>query len=162
MARNHVWRYTLRLFHIFVIFRKDWKIHEKRDPESHVFWLENRPSGHKARLILQFLLFWGDSRNRWFFDVTGERPKIYKIRPWSVQGLERTQRGSCDGTRFRCKCPQGRTPRVYYQNTNTGIIKNRFENTGFIKTGYKKSESGSNTPMGRWPGEFFNRLPDHH
>ena len=35
MARNHVWRYTLRLFHTFAIFEKGRKIDAKRDPKSH-------------------------------------------------------------------------------------------------------------------------------
>ena len=30
MARNHVWRYTLRLFHTFAIFEKNRKINAKR------------------------------------------------------------------------------------------------------------------------------------
>ena len=33
MARNHVWRYTLRLFHTFAIFET--KYDAKRDLESH-------------------------------------------------------------------------------------------------------------------------------
>ena len=33
MARNHVWRYTLRLFHTFAIFEKNRKIDAKREPK---------------------------------------------------------------------------------------------------------------------------------
>ena len=35
MARNHVWRYTLRLFHTFAIFEKNRKIDAKREAKSH-------------------------------------------------------------------------------------------------------------------------------
>ena len=35
MARNHVWRYTLRLFHTFAIFEKSRKIDAKREAKSH-------------------------------------------------------------------------------------------------------------------------------
>ena len=35
MARNHVWRYTLRLFHTFAIFEKNRKINAKREAKSH-------------------------------------------------------------------------------------------------------------------------------
>ena len=34
MAQNHVWRYTLRLFHTFSIFEKDQKTNAKREAES--------------------------------------------------------------------------------------------------------------------------------
>ena len=37
MAQNHVWRYTLRLFHTFAIFEKNRKIDAKRDANSRVF-----------------------------------------------------------------------------------------------------------------------------
>ena len=38
MAWKHVWRYTLRLFHTFVIFEKIRKIDAKREAQSHHFW----------------------------------------------------------------------------------------------------------------------------
>ena len=34
MARNHVWRYTLRLFHTFAVFEKNRKIDAKREPKN--------------------------------------------------------------------------------------------------------------------------------
>ena len=37
MARHHVWRYTLRLFHTFVLFEKNRKNDAKRDAKSRVF-----------------------------------------------------------------------------------------------------------------------------
>ena len=37
MARNHVWRYTLRLFHTFAIFEKYRKMEPKMEAESYVF-----------------------------------------------------------------------------------------------------------------------------
>ena len=36
MARKHVWRYTLRLFHTFAIFEKSQKINVKRDAKQHI------------------------------------------------------------------------------------------------------------------------------
>ena len=36
MARNHVWRYTLRLFHTFAIFEKKSKNQCKKDLKSHI------------------------------------------------------------------------------------------------------------------------------
>ena len=54
MAQNHVWRYTLRLFHTFAIFEKRWKIYAKRDAKSHHFWSKNRPWAPQGRLILPF------------------------------------------------------------------------------------------------------------
>ena len=36
MAQNHVWRYTLRLFHTFSIFGKRRKIDAKREAQSHI------------------------------------------------------------------------------------------------------------------------------
>ena len=36
MAQNHVWRYTLRLFHTFALFEKIRKIDAKRWAKSHV------------------------------------------------------------------------------------------------------------------------------
>ena len=35
MARNHVWRYTLRLFHTFALSGKSLKIYAKREPTNH-------------------------------------------------------------------------------------------------------------------------------
>ena len=43
MAWKHVWRYTLRLFHTFVIFEKIKKNDAERDPQSHVFSSKNGP-----------------------------------------------------------------------------------------------------------------------
>ena len=42
MAQNHVWRYTLRLFHTFAIFEQtQTKNCDERDPKSHVFGSES-------------------------------------------------------------------------------------------------------------------------
>ena len=54
MGRNHVWRYTLRLFHTFAIFEKSLKNDAKREPKSHVFWYQNRPLAPKGRLRVPF------------------------------------------------------------------------------------------------------------
>ena len=43
MARNHVWRYTIRLFHTFAIFeKKNQKSMQKGMPKSH--FLMKKPS----------------------------------------------------------------------------------------------------------------------
>ena len=41
MARNHVWRYTLRLFHTFAPFENNRKICAKREPQNW-FLMKNR------------------------------------------------------------------------------------------------------------------------
>ena len=43
IVQNHVWRYTLRLFHTFAIFEKSRKIDAKREPKSRGFCSKNRP-----------------------------------------------------------------------------------------------------------------------
>ena len=44
MARNDVWRYTLRLFHTFALFETNREIDAKREPNN-FFWMKNDPSG---------------------------------------------------------------------------------------------------------------------
>ena len=51
MARKHVWRYTLRLFHTFAIFEKTQKNYAKRDPQNRVFGSENEPWAPKDRFF---------------------------------------------------------------------------------------------------------------
>ena len=132
MARNHVWRYTLRLFHTFAIFENNRKINEKRDPESRAFGFKNEPWTRRVRLRAPFFLIFRDSQNRWFFNVTRERPKIHKN-----QALER-QRGATglrpahDGTSFGVGSPRA-APRAYYQNINTGITKKKVWKYRFYK-----------------------------
>ena len=43
MAQNHVWRYTLRLFHTFSVFEKSWKFNAKREARSSHYWSKMRP-----------------------------------------------------------------------------------------------------------------------
>ena len=64
MAQNHVWRYTLRLFHTFAIFEKYRKIDAKRDAKSYHFWSKSRPRARKSRLILHFSTIWENLENR--------------------------------------------------------------------------------------------------
>jgi len=54
MARNHVWRYTLRLFHTFAIFEKSEKINAKRYAKKHVFCSKIDPRATLGRFILHF------------------------------------------------------------------------------------------------------------
>ena len=69
MARNHVWRYTLRLFHILAIFEKYRKINAKKDAQSCHFWSKMRPWVPKDRLIQPFWSIFENSKNRSFFVV---------------------------------------------------------------------------------------------
>ena len=64
MARNHVWRYTLHLFHTFAIFENNRKINENRDPESRAFWSKNEPWTRRVRLRGPFFLIFRDLQNR--------------------------------------------------------------------------------------------------
>ena len=79
MAQNHVWRYTLRLFHIFAIFKKYRKIDAKRDAKSYHFWSKNRPWARKGRLILPFWWIFKNSKKHLFFDIGLGRQKIDKM-----------------------------------------------------------------------------------
>ena len=54
MAQNHVWRYTLRLFHTLAFFEKGRKIDAKGEPKSHAFWSKNGIWALPGRLILPF------------------------------------------------------------------------------------------------------------
>ena len=80
MAQNHVWRYTLRLFHTFAIFEKSRKIDAKMEPKSRGFWSKMRPWASKGRLILRFLSIFEKSENRNFFDVALGLEKSIKNR----------------------------------------------------------------------------------
>ena len=79
MARNHVWRYTLRLFHILAIFEKRRKIDAKREPKTCVFSFKNVPRTPQGRLILPFGPFLADSKNHCFFVVVQSVQKSRKI-----------------------------------------------------------------------------------
>ena len=107
MAQNHVWRYTLRLFHTFGLFEKSRKIDAKMEPKSRGFWSKMRPWAPNGRLILPFSTIFENSKNRWFFDVAFRRRKINKNWPVGVKGLPQGLRVSSGGTRFRRQCPQG-------------------------------------------------------
>ena len=64
MAQNHVWRYTLRLFHTFSVFEKDRKIDAKREAKSCHFWSKMRPWTVKGRFILRFLTILENTKNQ--------------------------------------------------------------------------------------------------
>ena len=81
MAQNHVWRYTLRLFHTFAIFEKYQKIDAKRDAKSCHFWSKNRPWARKGRLILHFSTIWENLKNRSFLETVLGAKKSQKIGP---------------------------------------------------------------------------------
>ena len=78
IPQNHVWRYTLRLFNTFVIFKNHRKINAKRVPKSNVFCSQSGPWATKGRLILPFWSIFGNPKNRRFFDVALDRQKIVK------------------------------------------------------------------------------------
>ena len=137
-------------------FWKQSKNQWKKGPRKSCFLIQKRALDAKGSIEGTIFLDFS-----WF-----EKSLIFQCHEGASKNPQKSSPGASKGrhgaaTRARWhqfwrRLPQGRPPRAYYQNINTGIIKNRFENTGFIKTGYKKSESGSNTPMGRWPGDFFS------
>ena len=86
MARNDVWRYTLRLFHTFALFETNRKIDAKREPNNYFFWWKMIPRAPKVWFILPFWLFFEGSKNHCCFDAFLGGQKIEKIRPWSAQG----------------------------------------------------------------------------
>ena len=61
MARNHVWHYTLRLFHTFALFEKTLK----KGPRVRVFSSKKDPWAPQARLIWQFCLILDGSKKHW-------------------------------------------------------------------------------------------------
>ena len=63
MARNHVWRYTLRLFHTFAIFGKNRKVDAKRAPKIHENWSQNRLLADLWPSLSTFWLFWAMPKN---------------------------------------------------------------------------------------------------
>ena len=87
MARNHLWRYTLHLFHTFAIFEKIFKIDARRDPANLVFSFKSEPWAHQGRLGLPFGLIFEASKNRWFFDVALGLRKICKNRSLEQPGV---------------------------------------------------------------------------
>ena len=70
MAQNHVWRYTLRLFHTFSIFEKSRKIDAKREAKSCHFWSKKRPWPDHGRLILRFLRFFENVKKNVDFSMS--------------------------------------------------------------------------------------------
>ena len=63
MARNHVWRYTLRLFHTFAIFEKSRKVDAKRGPKIYENWSQNRLLADLWPSLSTFWLFWAMPKN---------------------------------------------------------------------------------------------------
>ena len=109
MAPNHVWRYTLRLFHTFGLFEKNRKIDAKREPKSCGFWFKMRPWAPKGRLILPFWLIFEKSKNQWFFDVALGLKKSIKNRALGVQGFPEERQvatGWRPGEAFQCTASQ--------------------------------------------------------
>ena len=85
MAQNHVWRYTLRLFHTFSIFEKSWKFDAKREAKSCHFWSKMRPWTVRGRFIQRFLTILKNTKNQWFFDVALDVEKSIKNRALEPQ-----------------------------------------------------------------------------
>ena len=63
MAQNHVWRYTLRLFHTFAIFGKNRKVDAKRAPKIYENWSQNRLLADLWPSLSTFWLFWAMPKN---------------------------------------------------------------------------------------------------
>ena len=154
MAQNHIWRYTLRLFHTFAFFQKSRKIGARRESKSHAFWSKNGALAPKDRFIQPFWSICGGSKNPWIFDITWWCLKIIKNQP--VRRLRGAKWRSALERRyqFSAQVPPGRAPRAHYTDIKYRIIKYRIIKYRILKNGNEKHVSGSNTPMGRWPGEF--------
>ena len=78
MAQNHVWHYTLRLFHTFAILGKSWKIDAKFYAKRQLFGAKTwalAPTGRLIRWIFE------DSKNHWFLDVALGIKNSLKIDP---------------------------------------------------------------------------------
>ena len=67
MARNHVWRYTLRLFHTFAIFKKDGNFDEKGMPMMPKS-SKNRFGAAKGATNVDLEYFWAVFSGMRFFD----------------------------------------------------------------------------------------------
>ena len=106
-----------------------------------------RPGGDQWPLILLFLAFWSDAKNTWIFDASPVAQQIRKIGPSSglkpIQGKRQMPGDPVfmgHGPRaapFRARVPGTKVQRTRYRTRN-------------------RPEEGSNTPKGRWPGEFKN------
>ena len=149
MAQNHVSHYTLRLFYTFAIFEKNQKIDAKRDTKSLVFWPKNRPSAPKGRLIRPFFSIFEDSKNHRFFDASPVAQKIGKIGQSGGQEPIQVKRLGLEWWMSGIWGPRAAPFRVR-------------KPTGKELKGNKKQETsqkeGSDTPIGRWPGEFPREL----
>ena len=145
-AQNHVSHYTLHLFYTFAIFGEHRKINAKRDAKSCNFWLKNWPWAPQGRLILPFLLILWIWKNHRFFDAAPTDQKIKKIGPSGnikpIQGKRLDPRVSIFGNQGPRAPPFSRAP------ANRKRAKGKQETRS-------KPKKGSNTPIGRWPGEIF-------
>ena len=65
MARNHVWRYTLRLFHTFALFEQIRKSDAKREANSNVV-MKRRAVGVQGSVYSSSLVVFAGLKNRCF------------------------------------------------------------------------------------------------
>ena len=79
MAQNHVWRYTLRLFHTFVIFGKSRKNDAKMALKIQPNWSKSRLWADFWHLIVDFFVFLSSVKKCWNFEVASEGQKIGKV-----------------------------------------------------------------------------------
>ena len=87
--------------------------------------------------------------------------KSIKIDPWALRGCHRVSEYRAMVPDFGVSAPRAGPARVLSVDKNR-YLKYRYIKTGIynisnIKYRYIIHVSGSNTPMGRWPGEFRSR-----
>ena len=109
----------------------------KRDLKSLVFWSKIDPRAPQGRLYLPFGSFLGEVEKSSFFDEAPGRRKINKNRALGAQGPPSAPTAVAEVHTLAVEGP--RAPRARYYKTT------------------KKQAKGalSNTPLGRWPGEFL-------
>ena len=84
--------------------------------------------------------------------------KSIKIDLWALRGCHRVSGYRAMAPDFGASAPRAGPARVLSVNKNRYLkyryIKTGIYNISYIKIRYIIHVSGSNTPMGRWPGEF--------
>ena len=75
MAQNHVWRYTLRLFHTFAIFEKTSKNRCEKGPQKSCFLVQNRDLGVQGSIVTTFGDVLGDVEKSMIFEFAPGSPK---------------------------------------------------------------------------------------
>ena len=99
-------------------------------------------------MIIRFLAFWSDAKKAWIFDASPMVQKIGKIGPSSGLKLIGSERLTTRCPVFMAQGPRAAPFRVRIPGTKVQRTRYRTRN---------KPEEGSNTPVGRWPGELLIR-----